>query len=65
MSNLEQRENRRKSIVANMVNEPEQPATSGRGRPRENREKKKCDPISSSKLARGYPKNCLCAAPQF
>lgn len=41
MSNLEQRENRRKSIVANMVSEHEQPATSGRGRPKENREKKK------------------------
>lgn len=46
MSNLEQRENRRKSIVANMVNEPEQPATSGRGRPRENREKKKSVTLS-------------------
>ena len=46
MSNLEQRENRRKSIVANMVNEPEQSATSGRGRPRENREKKKSVTLS-------------------
>lgn len=46
MSNLEQRENRRKSIVANIVNEPEQPATSGRGRPRENREKKKSVTLS-------------------
>lgn len=46
MSNLEQRENRRKSIVANMVNEPEQPATSGRGRPKENREKKKSVTLS-------------------
>ena len=46
MSNLEQRENRRKSIVANMVNEPEQPATSGRGRRRENRENKKSVTLS-------------------
>ena len=32
MSNLEQRENRRKSIVANMVNEPEQPGPGKIGR---------------------------------
>lgn len=42
MSNLEQRENRRRSIVANMVGEAEQPATiNGRGRPKEKRETKK------------------------
>lgn len=46
MSNLEKRENRRKSIVANMVSEHEQPATSGRGRPKENREKKKSVTLS-------------------
>lgn len=41
MSNLEKRENRRKSIIATMVNETQQPAIHGRGRPKENRETKK------------------------
>lgn len=41
MSNLEQRENRRRSVVANIVGEFEQPTISVRGRPKENRETKK------------------------
>ena len=47
MSNLEQRENRRRSIVANMVGETEPPVTTnGLGRPKENRETKKSVPFS-------------------
>jgi predicted CopG family antitoxin len=41
MSKLQERESRRKSIVADMVSEPSTPVPGGRGRPKENREKKK------------------------
>lgn len=41
MSKLQERESRRKSIVADIISEPLIPAVGGRGRPKENREKKK------------------------
>lgn len=41
MSKLQERESRRKSIVADIISEPSMPAVGGRGRPKENREKKK------------------------
>lgn len=41
MSKLEERENRRRSIVGSIIEEPAAPVASGRGRPKEDRELKK------------------------